>query len=519
MCKPLALVGLLLGSWLSAQSPLTTNFVGDNGGAVGGGVYFDLTVTPTAGIGIVALDVNLASPAGTVGSVQLWRRSGVSAGFEGAPAGWTLLGTASVVAAGRYLPTRCLFPAPVTVPAGLNGIALRAVGVAHAYTNGNGANQTYANAQLLLQAGTANQVAFAPGTVYSPRVVNCTIYYGSEVFAQSVDIGRGCNASAVSFYEEWAAGAFDLSNQGWRASSNANGGANVVASPLAFVAPTGTGLGLTDDSLSGPLSLGFTWSLAGVTTSKINVCSNGFIHLQGNATATDFSPSALRLLLAGPRLAALWCDLDPDGATNVANVFFETATGEARVTWLNVPHFNGLGASTVQVVFRDGATDTVDVIFRSAGHPAAPQISGFSPGANNRDPGSKDLSTAIPFSTRNDVAPLQQSADLPVIGTTANLRVSNIAPGSLSGVQMLGVGQAPIDLTVIGMPTCFLYLTPQVSLPFATTSSTAVTLLPIPNDVNLLASQITLQALTATPGANTQGLLTSNSTLITIGNL
>ncbi len=520
MRKALSLASVLLGAALTAQSPLTTNFVGDNGGSVGGGVYFDLTVNPAAGVGVVALDVHLTSPAGTPGSIELWARSGTAFGAENSTTGWTRRAVGSVVSAGRFTPTRCLFPAPFTLPVGLNGIALCSVGVAQAYTNGTGSNQTYSTAELTLQAGTATRACFGPGAPFSPRVVNCRIYYGTEVFATVTRAGRGCNAAAVSFYAEWAGGAFDMANRSWRATPNANGGVNVTVSPATFVAPTGTGLALTDDSLSGALPLGFTWSLTpGVTTTAINVCSNGFIHLQPNAVATDFLPTPARALQGGPRLAALWCDLEPDGTTNTANVFFETAPGVARVTWLNVPHFNGTGTTTVQVVFTDGSPDTVDVLFLAAGHPVAPQMTGYSPGANNRDPGNRDLTLAIPFTTATDLAPLDQGADLLIIGTTPNLLVADITAGSLSGIELLGLPSAPIDLTAIGMPGCFLNVTPLIDLPFAISGSNAATPLPIPNDVNLLASQVAVQALTVTPGANTLNLRTSNAVVLTIGNL
>jgi hypothetical protein len=43
-----------------AQSPLTTTYLNNNGGSVGGGVYYDLTVTTPAGITITGLDVNVS---------------------------------------------------------------------------------------------------------------------------------------------------------------------------------------------------------------------------------------------------------------------------------------------------------------------------------------------------------------------------------------------------------------------------------------------------------------------------
>ena len=45
------------------------------------------------------------------------------------------------------------------------------------YTNGNGTNQNYSNADLALSFGTATNAFMVAGGVNSPRVWNGTIYY------------------------------------------------------------------------------------------------------------------------------------------------------------------------------------------------------------------------------------------------------------------------------------------------------------------------------------------------------
>ena len=47
----------------------------------------------------------------------------------------------------------------------------------HRYTNGNGANQHYADANVALDLGTAMNAIFGSGSVFRPRVWNGTIYY------------------------------------------------------------------------------------------------------------------------------------------------------------------------------------------------------------------------------------------------------------------------------------------------------------------------------------------------------
>lgn len=509
-------VVLCLGAALHAQSPLTTLFADDNGGAVGGGVYFDLTVNPASGIDLHAIDVNLFSAANTAGQLELWTRTGTHVGFVDTTTGWTLRATGNVLAAGRGQRSRCRFPALVNIPAGLTGIALRAVGVAHAYTDGNGTNQTYRTAEATLLAGSANNTAFSSTPIF-PRVVNCTLYYGAESFASVARSGRGCNDGALSYYEQWAGGAFDLANSGVRLTP-AGGGFAVSRSSASFVAPTSAGLGLTDDSLSGPRALGFTFDYPGGSTTDINICSNGFIHLLSSATSLDLSPTVFEALTGGPRLFGLWCDLVPDGAANVNNVFFEATGTQARVTWLNVPAFGSAGSVTMQVQINQSGA--VDVLFQSAGHPSEVQIHGFSPGAANRDPGNRDLSAAMPFATQaSDQVPLSHSATAPIIGLTCNLHVANITAGSQAGIELVGVAGPALDLTAIGMPTCSFYLSAVLSsFGFSAGGATAITPLPIPNASNLLGAQISVQAATISPGTNALGVLSSNLVTLTIGN-
>ena len=72
----LALLGFTIAAAISAQSPLTTTFANNNGGSVGGGVYFDLNVTAAGGITITGLDLNLTG----TGSVEVYTLPGTRLG-------------------------------------------------------------------------------------------------------------------------------------------------------------------------------------------------------------------------------------------------------------------------------------------------------------------------------------------------------------------------------------------------------------------------------------------------------
>jgi len=227
-------------------------------------------------------------------------------------------------------------------------------------------------------------------------------------------------------------------------------------------------------------------------------------------------------LTGGPRIFPLWSDLLPDGAANVNNVYFEvdTVNNRALVTWLNVPEYGGAGVITMQVVLN--ASGIVECTWRTATTSAHACLVGFSPGAANRDPGSRDISATMPFSTQPDAAPLSQSSQRPVIGTTINLQVSNIAAGSVAGLELIGPALPGngIDLTNAGMPGCFLYVAPiLIALPFATGGTSANIPLAIPNDTSLVGGSVPVQGLTVTPGINSLGIATSNLATLVMGDV
>ncbi|MGE3171496.1 MAG: hypothetical protein AB7O97_02645 [Planctomycetota bacterium] len=114
----------------------------------------------------------------------------------------------------------------------------------------------------------------------------------------------------------------------------------------------GTNLALTDDSISAALPLGFTFTFGGVGYTDIIVCSNGYIWLGATPPVTgaaDFSSSEAELLSNQPRICPLWTDMNPS-AVGSGNVWFNTGTGTATVTWDGVIEFGGSNILDVQLV-------------------------------------------------------------------------------------------------------------------------------------------------------------------------
>jgi N-acetylneuraminic acid mutarotase len=167
---------LATGSDVPTNS-ITTLFASNNFGSLGGANYFDLTVASSA-ISVTALDINTAETV-SFSNVRVYVLPGMtSVGHETNMALWTQVATGSGTGAGVDLPTHVTLSNPFPLAAGtLYGIAVVAdPAITLHYTNGNGSNQMYSNADLSLALGSATNVPFT-APVFTPRVWNGTIYY------------------------------------------------------------------------------------------------------------------------------------------------------------------------------------------------------------------------------------------------------------------------------------------------------------------------------------------------------
>jgi hypothetical protein len=157
---------------LSPCSELQTLFATNNGGAVGGQVFFDMNVNNPSGITLAEIGINTAT-AGSF-SMGVFTRSGSYVGNT-TMSGWTLITSGSGTGAGANIES-VVDVTDVTIPAGSYGMALVLSGAAHSYTNGTGTNQNYGNSDLSLSLGAALNVPWT-GAPFSPRVWNGILRY------------------------------------------------------------------------------------------------------------------------------------------------------------------------------------------------------------------------------------------------------------------------------------------------------------------------------------------------------
>jgi hypothetical protein len=107
----------------------------------------------------------------------------------------------------------------------------------------------------------------------------------------------------------------------------------------------------------------------------------------------------------------------------------------------------------------------------------------------------------------------------PVVGTSAVLTTSGIPAGTPLGFTALTAtpAPAPIDLGVIGMPTCFAYVVGGVNEVWLNPAGTAQVSLVVPNDPSLSGFVVGAQSISASPPLTPLGFIASNGVLLVIG--
>ncbi|MGA0061332.1 MAG: hypothetical protein ACO3RU_17300, partial [Planctomycetota bacterium] len=245
----------------------------------------------------------------------------------------------------------------------------------------------------------------------------------------------------------------------------------------------------------------------------IDVDSNGWIGLvSGQFTSSDYSESVGEFLAGGSRLAVRWDDFNPSAG---GGVYFDVFPGRAVITWSNVPQFGGNDQNTFQAqLFANG-----EIILSYQNGSAADCIVGLTQGGTTVDPGSRDLSASIPFTTGTGGLPVTLSSTaLPVLGSTMALSLQHVPTNAISVTLGLGFAQSSVDLTVLGMPGCTSLVTPVDQIPMVRVGSTAAMSLSIPNQAALLGAHVYTQGIAIAPGINTLGVVSSNGGDLMLGN-
>ena len=337
--------------------------------------------------------------------------------------------------------------------------------------------------------------------------------------ASYATFGRGC-PQPPTVYEFFSQAAVDVSNLAFQFIPNGAGGWVVIPTTGFFTGFTNA-IQTSDDQITGPFSLPFTFAFPGGSTNAIDVDSNGAIGLiAGSLLFSRCCDGDVASFLADPpTIAVLWEDLVPTAGTDLF-VDSDPANQAVHITWNNVPEFGFGGSNTCQIsLFANGQFRLSYGAVANIGHDA---LIGFSTGNGSIDPGNIDLSAAVPFSTGSGGTPLSltaQPGSRPVMGGPFVLELGDIAPGSVFGALVLGFGNVVpgFDLSPLGAPGCARHVTLDASISFGVPNNPTPISLTIPNDNAFLGYTIYVQGATLTPAANTLGVLTSNGGEIRVG--
>ena len=177
----------------SAPRCAETTFANNNGGAAGGVVFFDLTVSGNRTF--TGLDTNFDATVGNAVGMTVYTTPGTYVGVETNVVAWTPMATDNglALAAGQGAATRIDFASPLNLAPGSYGIALVASGAGHSYTNGTPSNQTAfsCSGSLNMTLGAAQNVPFS-GNTFSPRIWNgrlCTGYAPPQTASMPAQTG------------------------------------------------------------------------------------------------------------------------------------------------------------------------------------------------------------------------------------------------------------------------------------------------------------------------------------------
>jgi hypothetical protein len=175
----------------------------------------------------------------------------------------------------------------------------------------------------------------------------------------------------------------------------------------------------------------------------------------------------------------------------------------------------------------DTATGTVHYVYGTMSTLGNGFLTGYSEAGASADPGSMDISVALPATYTAAVfrvLPLALSAaSRPVTGTNWNLNVTNIPATGVIGIDIFGVSDPGIpDLGFIGAQGCGLRASLDVLNAYPTLgAATHAYTLAIPANPALVGIHIYTTEAVLVPGVNTLlgGTLTSNGIDGLLGNL
>lgn len=357
----------------------------------------------------------------------------------------------------------------------------------------------------------------ATGSITTSYTLICEFtFVPPSGYATAASYGTGCvDRAGSTFYETFPMGTFDLSNTSLQFLPTPDGYV-VVQGGNSWWTPVGSNLGLTDDSVSAALPLGFTLNYPGGSTSNVYASSNGYVWAQSSTDSGCCTGDPAALRGSGARWCALWNDLNP-GAGGTVVFDQDPVNGAAYLTYTNVPEYSTSNLNNFQFAFY--STGIVEMRWQACSVTSHVALAGWSPGGGAKDPGLVDISTSLPIVTQPDLFALAHSAGArPVLGTTVPLNTTRVPSGAIFGATMFGLAELNpgLPLASMGMPGCYQYLGIDATALWFPVNGTGSTAFGLPSSLAFAGVQVKTQSAALVPGINALGVITSNGVRLTL---
>lgn len=539
-----------------------------------GANFFDLDVTNPLGVTLQELTVQLNSPAGTVGSIELWTTATTHIGNENTTAVWQQRATGTVTAAATV--SVCLNPiGPNTLflPQGTYGVAVVYVDVNHVF-DGTLTYPTgpYFDTNISIDNGTTQATAWTsvplnafmfgnPAVQYNGTLMPFDVSYSVGPIAHACATcgtsGEGSNISSASTFQLFG-----------EPTPNADASAALQGKVMTFI-PNGSGNGyiITDGTGTGPVYVPPTGNETVLPqadnqevpiqtqllyqypddsgtpnlTQNFFINDNGYVSLEQTQTAFASAPREPQAIMQAMS-AAYYAFHDYDNSeAGSGDISWEEdlVNGILYVTWDNVEGVPNTVAnpSTIQFQF-EAFTGLVHIVFDLIDPVGGSTVSGgdntmigWSPAGASPRTDEMDFTTLLtaPLTlSQPEVMPFTlENSGPPIINSSFDLLTSN-EPTMSIGVNLLNTATLalPLDLGALGGPAnTLLYLDPATSILNTISNITGVgtmsLTIPVANNPALSGLEIHSQSFWLDlAGANVPftNVISSNLVTCTVGN-
>ncbi|MCR9248429.1 MAG: hypothetical protein NXI31_25665 [bacterium] len=502
-------------------------FVANNGGEIGGVVYFSLAVDGGGapnGVSICGFDVHTSVLGQPITGIVYLHQSITDVaqlnGSNNGSADWCRLGALTGQGNGAGLPSPMTVVNPtnsIDLPPGDYLFALGNGDFDHDYTFGTGCgpgfNECVSDGVLTFTAGKASNTFPNGSPLFSPRVFNATVRYDvataavtrspCEKAAVTTNIGNSCGGGDVTLVEDF--GTWDLTDGTAQPPTTTDvvfsgqGGTitvDVVAGGSAIVPPTAPDLGLGDDDVSALIPLGFDLKAFGLPCAdSIAVQSNGCIWL-GFVGNDDYLESIASFERDGARIAPFWEDLRPLTGGGRGMIHVDQGANSTTVTWSDVLLWGTPRDVTFQCVIeptRITCRYDADSPFPDDG------LVGFTNGVGAVGTPNLDLTAATPVTVAGGPQLGLRAVSAPTIrGSAFGIELLGLPAGGIAAVlATIGNAGAGTPLPPPVLPSCRAYVpfnavnigtivaaNPCVTYPFS---------LAVPNDPSFVCLPLTAQ--------------------------